>query len=97
MEKADFRGSKIKKIFQIYIRKRSPDLLETFGSLPDVETRLMIARWKALSVYFLAQLKFLQYDAQKSSKSAPVCKKPENNSLLIDRAECAKCEPFSLF
>ena len=97
MEKADFRGSKITKIFQIYIRKRSPDLPETFGSFSDVKMRLMIARWKSMSVYFLAQLKSPQYDAWKSSKSVPVCKKPENYSLLIDRAECAKREPFSPF
>ena len=75
----------------------SLDLLETIGSLPGVETSFMIARWKALSVYFPAQLKSPQSDAWKSSKSVPVCKKLENYSLLIDRAECAKCEPFSLF
>ena len=50
LEKAYFRGSKITKISKIYISKRSPDLLETFGSLPGVEMRLMIACWKAMSV-----------------------------------------------
>ena len=97
LEKADFRGSKITKILQIFISKRSPDFPETFGSLPGVETRLMMDLWRALSVYFPAQLKFLQSNAQKSSKSAPVCKKPENCRLLICRVECAKSEHFLPF
>ena len=52
-EKEVLKGSIFTKILKKYISKRSPELLAIFGGIFDVETRLMMARWKALSVYFL--------------------------------------------
>ena len=49
-EKAVLKGSIFTKILKKYISKRSLDLPANFGSLPDVEMKLMIACWKSLIV-----------------------------------------------
>ena len=47
----------------------SSDFPETFGGLLDVETRPVMAHWKAMNVYFLKILIFLKTGHYKSIKN----------------------------
>ena len=41
-----------------------------FGALPEVQIELMIARWKALSVYYPTQVEFFNLELIFPSKNA---------------------------
>ena len=75
------------KMLQERSSKKFPVLQRTFEGLPDVKTRPVIARWKALDVWLLELLYVSKTDPCKYVKMWTEWKKPKKYPLLICEAE----------